>query len=94
MKFEWYKEVGPESQLEQGDILEKCNIILPNEHHYFAIISGVETQEPMDILQINAIILSQSCDIDNEKIDSIITCPIWTLKKLIEANQYYKSSKG
>ncbi len=94
MSFQWYEEVGPITQLEQGDILEKCNIILPNEKHYSAIISDEETDEPMDIQEINAIVLSQSCDIVNNKIDSIIVCPIWPLRKLIENDPYYKSSRA
>jgi len=94
MSYPWFKEVGPETSIEQGDILEKCNIIKPNEKHYTAITSDVETDEPMDIQEINAIVLSQSCDIVNNKIDSIIICPIWPLKELIKNDPYYKSSKA
>ena len=94
MSFQWYIEVDHNSDLEQGDILEKCNIILPNEEHYLSIIHDTETDKPMEIKEINAIVLSQSCDIVNNKIDSIIICPIWPLQKLIEVDPYYKSSKA
>ena len=39
----------------------------PNEKHYSAINNDVETEEPIDIIEINAIVLSQSCDIVNDK---------------------------
>jgi hypothetical protein len=91
MKFEWYKDIEPETELEQGDILEQCHIILPKDTHYNAIIEQHKTEDPMDIITIIGIILSQTCDIINDKIDSIIVCPIWSLKKLIEINPYYRS---
>ena len=43
---------------------------------------------------VDVIILSQSCDIAHNKIDSLIVCPVWPFKKLIEANPYYKSSRA
>ena len=54
----------------------------------------LKENEPMNILEIDAIILLQSCDIENDKIDSIIICPIWPLKRLIESNPYYESSRA
>ncbi len=94
MTFPWYSDVETHATLEQGDIIEKCNIILPSQAHYQAIVEDREVDTPLRILEITAIIVSQSCDITNYKIDSIIVCPVWSLKKLIEVDGYYKSSKG
>ena len=40
------------------------------------------------------IILSQACDIQNNKIESIVLCPVWSLKTIIETNPYYENSKS
>jgi len=98
MDYEWYGDIPANSPVEQGDIVENCNIIIPNEQHYQAIWERGENEEPLDIsveiLEIDGIVLSQSCDIENAKIDSIIFCPIWSLKKFIEKGGRFASSQA
>jgi hypothetical protein len=94
MEYEWYSDISENSDIEQGDIVERCNIIMPNERHYSAILNNDENNEPLDIKEIDGIVLSQSCDIQNEKIESIILCPIWSLKKFKEKGNYFKSSRA
>lgn len=90
----WYKTINNDQTLEQGDIIENCKILLPQESHYFALLKDDDTDIPMDYIETNCIILSQSCDLDNEKIDFVILCPIQQLNKLIEQDEYFKSSKA
>jgi len=91
--YKWYDDVPANSSIEQGDIVEKCNILVPNEQHYQAVLESKENKAPLDIIEINGIVLSQSCDIQNEKIDSIILCPIWSLKKFTEKGDGFRSAK-
>jgi hypothetical protein len=42
----------------------------------------------------DVVVLSQACDILNEKIDSIVVCPRWPLSKLIEENRHFLASKA
>jgi len=94
VSYKWYDDVPANSSIEQGDIVEKCKVILPNEQHYQAILESKENKAPLDIAEINGIVLSQSCDIQNEKVDSLIVCPIWSLKKFIEKGDSFSSSKA
>jgi hypothetical protein len=95
MDYQWYKDIPVNSSIEQGDIIEKCNILVPNEQHYQAILEERENEiPPVDIMQIDGIVLSQSCDIENEKIDSIIVCPIWSLKKFITKGNFFSGSRA
>jgi hypothetical protein len=94
VEYKWYDDVPANSNVEQGDIVERCNIIMPNERHYSAILNDDENKEPLDIIEINGIVLSQSCDIQNEKINSIILCPIWSLEKFKEKGGYFRSLKA
>jgi len=94
VEYKWYDEVPANSSIEQGDILERCNVIIPNERHYQALQENKEHEVPLDVIAINAIVLSQSCDIQNDKIDSIIVCPIWSLKNFIRQGDWFNSSKA
>jgi hypothetical protein len=78
----WYVEIPAGEPLEQGDIIEGCSLLIPSEEHYEAILTNEETDSPIDIEMIDAITLSQSCDIAHNKIDSIILCPIISLKSI------------
>lgn len=90
----WYQIINNEVSLEQGDIIENCKILLPQETHYLALLDDNDTSIQMDYIETNSIILSQSCDLENEKIDFVILCPICTLKDLIAQNPFFNSSNA
>lgn len=95
MHFEWYNELNNCSDLTQGDIITCCPIPIPNKSIYQAIIDNKdEADEPIEGKSADLIILSQACDILNEKIESLVLCPIWKLNELIDANDYYKGNKA
>lgn len=95
MEYPWYIEICNSNNITQGDIILNCSIPLPNKELYKAILNDEENSEsPLDIKQSNIIILSQPCDILNDKVDSIVVCPVWTLKKLMESNDHYNSKNG
>ena len=86
-KYDWYTEILANESLEQGDIIEKCNVIIPNAQSYDAISNGEISD--INVIEINGIVLSQSCDIANNKVDSIILCPITPLKDI----EIFKNSR-
>jgi len=89
--YPWYEDVNGEAELEQGEIITDCSVILPNNEHYQNIINNIENNLPLDIIQFNGIILSQSCDIVNNKINSIIVCPVISLMDLMNKEPYFRS---
>ena len=94
----WYYTIDADnSTLEQGDIVEDCKILIPSDDNFLALLSesDSETVQPMQFIQGNFIIMSQSCDLENSKIDSVIVCPIISLKKVneIASELNLKSSK-
>jgi len=93
--FKWYSEINNSNEIVRGDIIPKCYSSFPDESIYSSIISENPEIEPeFNLLENDLIVLSQSCDIKNEKIDSIVTCPIWELIELCRKNDYYNSTKG
>lgn len=69
-------------KLEQGDILRSWPVIIPEkwvEDEGFADTS---------IDEYNMIIMSQSCDIQNSKIDNVLVCPVYNIEDMSK----YKNS--
>jgi hypothetical protein len=79
-EYPWYKIVAGE-ELEQGDIFYNYPIFLPKvTPETIKAIQNNETPDtPVDVNLVDVIILSQSCDLGNDNIDTIILCPIWLL---------------
>jgi len=83
MPGRWFESVCSAS-LEQGDILSAFPVVqaeltaedveaivaAPGEDHQLA--------QKAEIIEINAIVMTQSCDLENDKVDSVLLCPYWT----------------
>ena len=92
IEYPWYDDIRDDAEIEQGDIIVDCNAILAYEEHYNNIINNIENDIELDVITFNGIVLSQSCDIVNDKVTNVIVCPLVTLKDLCENEEYYKSS--
>lgn len=78
MEFRWYKTLEKESDIQQGDFIPSCPILIPP-----SILK--EGEEPdIEIKLIDSIILSQSCDLVNGKIEIVLVCPYYPLKYFVE----------
>jgi hypothetical protein len=72
-QYPWY-EIAEGDYLEQGDFIDDCKVLIPR---YALSNSGDETASPdTSSYQVdgvvdtyNVIIVSQSCDLDNRKVD-------------------------
>jgi len=94
-KYPWYQIIKGGDEITQGDIIKNCYIPIPGESFYEAILA--ESSEPSGSVDINSggfIILTQACDIINDKIDSIVMCPVWALSFLMKKDSYYNSKNG
>jgi len=82
----WYSIVKSNEPLFQGDFIDSCMIILP--------VLGQETEEiTTKAIKYNVIIMSQSCDLVQEKVDMVLVCPYWSLKDLGKENSKYNTKK-
>jgi hypothetical protein len=73
--YPWYEIVEGEG-LEQGDLLRQCPVILPASDLSFPLPD--ETM-PADVLTFDVVVMTQSCDLANDKISDVILCPHWDL---------------
>ncbi len=93
--FAWYSELSSSSDLTQGDLLVQCPIPFPNASMYKAILENEATvEEPIDIKPGNLVILSQACDLANEKLDTVVLCAYWPLTEIMKTSEYFKSKNG
>lgn len=74
-KYPWY-QVGKMRNLEQGDLLPNCPVLyLPDDLK--PILKARENDEievKPDIRKVDLIIMTQSCDLENDKVEQILLC--------------------
>ena len=85
--YPWYCIINGNNPLIQGDLLNSCPIIIPEV--------GIDSDEvDANIQEYDVIIMSQSCDLENKKIDIVLVCPVHSLIKAGEVNNFFRSTKG
>ena len=88
MVFDWYEICNEEDKtLQQGDFVLECPIVIPP-----VILNEGDTLE-MDVKKIDSIVLSQSCDLVQGKIDIVLVCPYYSLKNWLDASPYNQNKK-
>lgn len=77
MDFAWYTEINHSNEVEQGDLIPNCPIVIPPSK----IEVGDEPE--IEIEMIDSIVLSQSCDLVNNKIQIVLVCPYFPLSTFV-----------
>ena len=49
---------------------------------------------PADVTEYDVIVMSQSCDLMEKKINIVLVCPIWSLAGFGEQSPYFRRSEG
>jgi len=85
-EYPWYEQIlKGETGLQQGDLIKDCPIIIPT--------STVETGNiPAEVKNFDIVILSQSCDLENRKVELVLVSPIWSVSD-VEKDSQFKSPK-
>lgn len=81
-EYPWYKEIQNSRNIEQGDFIPECPIIVPPRD-----IAQDSTPE-VDIKLIDSIVLSQSCDLVNDKLEIVLVCPYYPVSEFIKNQKY------
>ena len=82
MDYPWFELKENSADITQGDIIKGCFVPILKEFD----ISKNEQNVKAEISTIDGIVLTQACDIANNKVENIILCAI-TSKSDFEANQ-------
>jgi hypothetical protein len=92
-RYPWY-EIVSGSELQQGDFLDDCPIIVPPEKFVVPEGTGRVENVKVNVQTYDVLIMSQSCDLVQEKIDLVLVCPHWSLSEIEQANQFFRSDRG
>jgi len=75
--YPWYQLVDGTS-LEQGDILEGCPVFSPAPELAHDFDKLGEPPPEFDYKHLDVIVMTQSCDLENDKAEEVLLCPVWT----------------
>lgn len=77
MTDSWYEEVEASVKLTQGDIIENCPIVVWTSQPFQS--EGREESNGLmgmvDAVEADVIVMTQACDIEQEKVNNIVLCP-------------------
>ena len=79
--YPWYG-LADGDDLEQGDLLHECPIFRPS--------SANEVQR----LRADVVVLSQSCDLTNNKLEIVQVCPVFALEELAATVERFRNKRG
>lgn len=82
----WYEVVNGEEDLMQGDFIKDCPVVIPP--------SEISDEVEVRIINYDVVIMSQSCDLVQKKLDLVLVCPIWSLSEFEKRSVFFKSRKG
>ena len=79
----WYTVVTGD-ELQQGDLISGCQVLLPQEN---LILASENVEITADTLTYDVVVLTQSCDLEQEKIEYVVVCPHWDLAEAKRNNE-------
>lgn len=90
-RYPWYEVVDQTAPVLQGDFLLSCPVFIPS------VAFGAVTQNEevsFSVREYDVIVMTQSCDLELQKVDLVLVCPIWPLTELENKDDFLKSTKG
>ncbi|KAB2881495.1 hypothetical protein F9K33_00115 [bacterium] len=89
MLYPWYETVDSSNVIFQGDLIPECPIVKPPDN------LELDTMPEVEIQRFNSIVVSQSCDLENDKIEIVLVCPYLTLSEyLSQLPENYQNADG
>lgn len=85
-KYPWY-EIASGEEVWQGDIIDLCPIVVPSRTIELGIVSA-------EVIEYDVVVMSQTCDLMQRKLDLVLVCPIWHLSEFENRSDFFKSKKG
>lgn len=89
-EYPWYEVVEESEELEQGDYIDDCEVLIPT---YLPLQAEADTPSNSQIYQAkaksaiyNVIIVSQSCDLENGKLEYVLMCPRASYSEFVQSS--------
>jgi hypothetical protein len=94
--YPWYQVVEG-ANVTQGDIIFDCPLLVPDANDVLLrAVGGSDEKLTADVpvKKANLIVMTQACDIEHSKVNSVVLCPIWPLEGFSKDVPMLQSSKG
>jgi len=94
--YPWYQVVEG-ANVTQGDIIFDCPLLVPEANDVLLrAVQGSDEKLTADVpvQKANLIVMTQACDIEHSKVNSIVLCPIWPLEGFSKDVPMLQSAKG
>ena len=76
MEYDWYGRVNSPGEILQGDFVFNCPIIIPP--------TTFDPHQDIEVKLLNVVIMSQSCDLQNRKVEIVLVCPYYSLLEFLK----------
>ncbi len=92
MPEDWYSTVEPTTRLTQGDLIFDCPLVgwrdeAPGVEAGAGIEAGAEIdrlRQGLDAFLADAVVMTQACDLEHEKVANVVLCPNYSLTRYKE----------
>jgi hypothetical protein len=71
--YPWYESAPADEALEQGDFIDNLPVLVPPTSR----LSPGDVE--VDVVEYDVIVLSQTCDLANDKVEQILVAPVYGL---------------
>jgi hypothetical protein len=78
MSDSWYEDVSPTERLTRGDIIFDCPLVTWSSAPIQVTASDSEVEalrQGRVVFQADVIVMTQACDLEQEKVRNVVTCP-------------------
>ncbi len=95
MTYPWYESLQNSDEIRQGDFIPECPIIIPPTNFNLADVNENDSvhEDEVVVKVLDAVVVSQSCDLENDKIEIVLVCPYYPLNYFFE-NQHESDRSG
>jgi len=97
MNKDWYEIVDANHELTQGDLILSCPILtwkteLPQLNNLQSETEVLKAS--VEAIQADVIVMTQACDLENNKVENVILCPHFSLSEYKQDWEEMMSSKN
>ncbi len=85
-EYPWYNIVNGREDVMQGDFIKECPVVIPP--------SEISDEVDVEIIKYDVVVMSQSCDLVQRKLDLVLLCPVWPLSEFEKRSDFFGSRKG
>jgi hypothetical protein len=92
----WYEKVNPDSRLLQGDLIHDCPLVgwQDNEVEIRDAFDGESLSGMITAVSADVVVMTQSCDLEQNKVKNVLLCPHISLREFREAWARQMQEKG